>query len=240
MDEISLLEHIAIADKDAPFDEIASLEIAVQNIQINTALDYRRCNELLRVLNKGIKVHKGYWEPLRVASLTLYEKVLDRINAKLSPANRLRALLLTKMSDFERQQRELLKTAQDKATAAHHAQIAKATEESTKLLVAGKAAEAFSVMQQARSSLPVVPVPDLKLPGTNKVADFDVEITDIKAFLQEIIDGNVPLQVSVMRKLQDTVSVRISCIKELRRSMGDGFHINGVKVTEKTSYRQNV
>lgn len=234
--------QVVEAEQNAPEPgvDLDALDLTVRSYTISTDAEYQQAGEMLRRIATAKNAWTEYWEPLVSAAKAVYDISRERRNNKNLRFDLLRQIYERKMSDY-RNRRMIAATQEADRLQDQLSQARKRLEQQAKsLLVQGKMAESRAVKEQARltESMTIAPEPLPTIEGVSHVPEYEVEITDLAAFLEDVVvHKKLPLRGVVQGKEVDLLSVRDSLLKEYRKSMGTAFAVAGVKVTEKLGYR---
>jgi len=177
-----------------PGRQAASITIAVQQLEV---VDDATCEECMTLRNAAAlaeKKIKDYWEPLRRTADDAKKKILTARDEMMKPWTDIRDLAQKKADAYAAAclaaKREADKRAEQLA-AEERKRLAKAAD---KLLGEGKVAEAESLQLQAEvMKAPVLPSALPQIDNTRFTQKWKGEVTDVIAFLKDIVEGKQPL-----------------------------------------------
>lgn len=230
---------LAVAETAAPDVGVDRLELAALAVSIQNDQDYSRCGEILVDIVTKQKEWTAYWAPLRAIAKSLLDAIDQKRDEKGDKLEAVRGVFEQAMERYaiERKERqEKAKAALAQSAVSYREML---NEKAKDLILSGKVADGQALREQAQLVTYTDPgeVQGPSLPGIPAVEEYNVEVTDIKAFLQEVIDGTVPLTVTVQKRPTPVIEVKESAIKVLRRMLGTAFSVKGLTVTERISYR---
>lgn len=223
------------------------LELAASNIQIRSQHDYANAGEVL-VLAATIakKLKQGDtstnwpgWDDIVATARAGYDRMLNFKKAHLERCEKIIDLYSKAMEKW-RLEEELKIAALRQSTEQMALEMRKELEKQARQLNrAGMIEQAEKALQQRDmiATTPQIPDPDFSLPGVTQAEEYEIEITDLKAFLKAVVDGEIPLRGKVFGKEYPIVDVRMSVVTNAVKSMGAAFNWPGISVRKGIDYR---
>jgi len=222
---------------------IDAINWSVDSLVIRTDLDLQQANDLLVSIARQRKKNQETMK--RVTGYSGLKQSLEhaqeQISAVVAPLDRLRERLQVKMSAYLDARKEAERKQNKSALESYAKQQASFQAKAEALRQKGEteAAQALSAVADA------LPVPyqqsgKVELEGTAQVEDYEVEVTDLKAFAQGLALGTIPLTGIVLQKEMPIIEVRESVVKHYAREArkaGRDLDFPGIKVTVKNTFR---
>jgi len=137
----------------------------------------------------------------------------------------MKASIEKSMTEFQEEERA-------KASALKEKLEQDAQEAKLKLMLQGNVTAASLIPDS-----PFIPPLEMKLSGVPQVEEIEVVVTDPMALIKAVVDGTVPSKGMVGQKMFDLLEIRVSVLKEMRKSMGENFAPPGVQFNKRTSFR---
>lgn len=235
-------QEVTLAKKNAPDVNASTIEVLSRAFEIHSSEDYRRGGEMLRTIAEAKKtwlqgesrIAWGGWNTMVSAAKVVYDMLRDARDATIASLElsqgRYEGVMARWLNSEEAKSRRAeLKAAEE---------ILDLEKDAEDLRKAGRQEEAqMAELQMQMISMSASPDPRPKLEGVSVSDGYDIEVTDLKAFLEDVLGGAIPLEGMVMGKLVSLLDVRISLLQEFRKSMGSNFQIRGVKITPKKTFK---
>jgi hypothetical protein len=231
--------EIASAKQAAPDVGLGRWRIAVESMEVHSDEDYRQAAAVLVKLKTAQSDWKAYWERLVGAAKAAYDLLRAEQNLPLKELEDLRQKIQSHMAKFKSEQTAKVSrmgASMETATAALRSEM----EARVKAYAIQGNLEASASVQAELDLLPDSRIFRYTAPpvaGVTELDSIEIEVTDLALFVKAIADGVLPLYGEVMGKIVPILNPRESLIRELAKSMGDGFSCPGVKVTNGVSYR---
>lgn len=222
-------------------------EAAASVVRIQNHADYERAGEVLvRIATTTKKLREGDpmvdfpgLDRLVASAKKAYDDALETRRFFVDRWMKVRdayakAMELYRLSEEQKHQKMLEETA---ASATIMRDVLERQAED--LFRKGDSVQADAILQQ-RDLIPEKPQlnePDFRLKNISQVEEYEVVVTDLKALIQGIASGKVPLFAVVQKKEVCLVEVRTSAIVAAAKSMGDAFDWPGVHIRKGISYR---
>jgi hypothetical protein len=233
---------VIAAKQAAPDLGVELLREAAKDVVIDTEAEYQLCGVVLRTIASQRKrwlegdAKTGWrgWNALVASAKLTYDALREARDVVVDQLDAARETYTAEMSRYLGT-RDVL--------AAKAASLAAATADKYRQNAASfrsQGQDELAELNEAQAemlemSISAPPAP--KLDGVGVSDDYDFEVVDMPAFLAAVLAGEVPLEGRVQGKTVRLIEVRLSVLKELRRSMGSNFIVPGVKVTERKAFR---
>lgn len=193
--KIDEIKELAIKERNL------DLEKQALHIKISGPQSYEYAGNLLSDVADHIKKVKEWFGPMVKKAHEVHKEIKKKENEALEPAQKVNKILRNKMQDY------LLKVEQDRQAEQRRleaAAAAKAEAERKALLKRAAAAKKDSTTERLQEEAALVePEPVIAEPKIDKTTrtetatisqlkDYELEVTDIKQFLKEVLYGEVP------------------------------------------------
>lgn len=234
-----MTEKLQINKEDGIIVSAAVARLAIESLVIDSDQKLIEANDLLREI-----VAKRAADETALIELTgmdrlkdAYDKAKEKVNKFRKAYDSMREAIEQKMAAY-RTQREKDRLAYEAKVEAESKQIRDRQLNKAEMLRAkGRVDEAIVAEAIANLPMPVIPDAKVQLEGTATYEDYDIEITDLLAFIKAVAAEEIPLKGIVQRKPQAILDVRESVVKYFARSAKGNLDWPGLKITPKTKFR---
>ena len=213
------------------------METAVNSLSVQDQVTYERGSELLLSVNAAIKKVDALLDPPCKSAYAAWQANLAHKKKYVLPLETAKKNLSSKLSDYATEMDKRRKQAEEQARIEAEQ---RENEEKDRLIAEAEMAAEAGDMEAAEEKFmeatttfiaPAVAVPTFtKAAGTALVSDYQIEVTDIKAFLKEIVEGRVRLD------LNELVSLKMGVLKTYIKTTKH-MDIPGLRVREFKSVR---
>jgi hypothetical protein len=226
--QVTTTDKESVAEKLVRFEaDATALATELEGLQVKDQESYDRCAEKVLDAKAFVKDKTEWFEPIRLLTFGLYQKVLDRRGGII---DRVRVGAATRDADlkkFERDQEEARQRLQ------REAEEKQRREEQERKLEAATAAEAVGLSEQAVETILTAPsvapapiaAPTLqRVKGLGHRENWCAEITDLHALVKAVAKD---------KKLLPLLEANMPALNAQARSLKTAMQIPGVKAVNK-------
>ena len=207
--------------------------VAAANLEVEDDDSYAQAIQLKNAAGSAIKKITEFWEPLCKAANALHKMLTGARAEMVAPFQTISDTVEKKAKKYYLQKKEAERAAEAELLKLAEKQRLEAAKEADRLMGMGRVDESEALRRQSEiTTLPALPSNVPKVDNAKTSDTLEPEVTDLLAFLRDIVEGKMALMHEYRGEQRPLVTVDMAVLRDVVKRQGGRFQCAGVTVSE--------